>query len=156
MAAKALSPKPNHLPGRGSVWRHHKGTVYRVATVSRHSENPDEWLVTYEPIVGGDAWTRALLFSADNGWAGFADSWDGDGGTDRFTYVMGPRTWRDEPPAEPDRQQLLEMLDNVSASARNMLTQFGDQMKDEDLRWRRATVQEARAVCDGLLRGEVV
>ncbi|MBP2498360.1 hypothetical protein ABID82_005046 [Methylobacterium sp. PvP062] len=155
MTATALSPKPDYLPGRGSIWRHHKGTRYRVAAVSRHSENPGEWLVTYEPVEGGDAWTRALLFSADNQWAGFADSWVGDGGTDRFTYVSGPRTWRDEPPAEPTREQLLEMLDNVSAAARNLMIQFGGQLYRDDAAQRRQLVDEARALCDGLIRGEV-
>lgn len=154
MVTSALSPKPDYLPGRGSIWRHHKGTLYRVIAVSRHSEEPNEWLVTYEPVNGGDAWTRALLFSAANQWAGFADAWVGDGGTDRFTYVSGPKTWRDEPQDEPTRAQLLEMLDNVSAAARNLMVRFGGQLYRDDAAQRRSIIDGARALCDRLLRRE--
>lgn len=155
MRASTLSPRPDYLPGRGSIWRHHKGTLYRVLAVSRHSEDPNEWLVTYEPVEGGDAWTRALLFSTANQWAGFADAWVGDGGTDRFTYVSGPKIWRDEQPEdEPTREQLLEMLDNVSAAARNLIVQFGGQLYRSDAAQRRSIIDEARALCDRLLGRE--
>lgn len=151
MRASTLSPKPHFLPGRGSIWRHHKGTLYRVVIAARHSEFPDQWLVTYEPVDGGDPWTRALLFSQEHQWSGFADHWSET--TDRFAYVSGPRTWRDEQP-EPTREQLLEMLDNVSAVTRNLMSQFGGHLYRDDAAQRQAIVDEARALCGRLPRGE--
>lgn len=149
MSPSALSPKPDALPGRGSLWRHKKGTLYRVVLVSRHTEDPDVWLVSYEPAEGGETWTRAFTSFRQPEWPAFSDE-------GRFAYVSGPRTWREEQSAEPSRQELLELLDNVSASARNMLTQFAGQMKDEDLRWRREKINAARKLCDRLLRPEPV
>jgi hypothetical protein len=149
MTKSALSPKPDALPGRGSLWRHKKGTLYRVVLVSRHTEDPDVWLVSYEPAEGGETWTRVFTSFRQPEWPAFADE-------GRFAYVSGPRTWREEQSAEPTRQELLELLDNVSASARNMLSQFAGQMKDEDLRWRREIINEARALSDRLLRPEPI
>ncbi|TXN08970.1 DUF1653 domain-containing protein [Methylobacterium sp. WL103] len=149
------------MPGVGSIWRHNKGAFYKVVGYSRHSEDPDQWLVTYRPIAGeGDAWTRAIICTEQNEWPGFLDSFEipafeGDPGWYRFKHVGGPRTWHDEQPPEPEtpsREDLIELLDNVSAAAENMLTQFGSRMFAEDVRTRTETIQTARNLCDTLLR----
>jgi len=156
MSTSHLSPKPAQLPGRGSIWQHFKGGLYRVVVCSRHSENPDQWLVTYEPADGeGDPWTRLLVLYPGTKWPGYLDVlFDKQGEPHRFRHVAGPRSWHDELTAEPSRFELLEILDNVSAAARNMLTQFGSQMKQEDAAWRRQTINAARTICDRELRGE--
>jgi DNA-binding CsgD family transcriptional regulator len=89
LTASGLSPKPADLPGRGSIWRHKKGAVYRVVLVSRHTEDPDAWLVSYEPLYGGEVWTRAFTSSRQTDWPAFMDE-------GRFEYLSGPRTWCDE------------------------------------------------------------
>ncbi|MCP1540132.1 DUF1653 domain-containing protein, partial [Methylorubrum extorquens] len=141
----------------GSLWQHKKGAFYVVIAVSRHSEHPDQWLVTYRPVAGGDDWTRALLFTESNDWAGFLDSFEIGEPWHRFTHISGPRTWQDEQPAveeSPTRAELLEMLDNVSAIADSLVTLSPRQMHREDYVQRRQIVEEARAVCDSLLRPE--
>ena len=52
------------------------------------------------------------------------------------------------------RDDLLEMLDNVSAAAENMLTHFRDRMSEADIDQRIRIINEARAVCDAELRSE--
>lgn len=160
---QSLSPKPDDVPGRGSIWQHSKGAFYRVVGYSRHSENPDQWLVTYRPLTGeSDDWTRAILFTERNAWPGFLDSFTipafkGDPGWHRFAFVSGPRSWKDEQPTieeSPAYAELLELLDNVSAAAENMLVRFGGQMYRDDCTQRRKVVGEARALCDALLRQE--
>lgn len=145
-----LSPKPDTLPGVGSIWRHKKGTFYKVLVVSRHTEDPDVWLVTYQPSLGGEAWTRAYKEYRNDEWPGFADE-------GRFEYISGPRTVADEPKSAQDeevRDEMLQLLDNVSASAQNMLNQFAPQMKEEDILCRRREIRQARELCDILLRGD--
>lgn len=100
-----LPPKPAIVPGIGSVWRHHKGGFYRVTGATRHSEAPDQWLVSYEPLAGGEGWTRALLQRPSNDWPGFMDAAVA-GEPFRFRHVSGPRSWRDEAPAEDSADRL--------------------------------------------------
>ena len=50
------------IPTPGSLWRHYKGNVYRVASIARHTET-HEILVTYRPKDAQDAredWARPL------------------------------------------------------------------------------------------------
>lgn len=87
-----LPPKPVSVPGVGSVWEHYKGHQYRVIATSRHSEHPEQWLVTYRPLAGGDDWTRILL--AKPNWPdGFLDSFGGGDPRHRFRLCSGPRSW---------------------------------------------------------------
>lgn len=151
MRPSDLSPMPAELPGRGSIWRHKKGTLYRVVLLSRHTEDPDIWLVSYEPVIAedGEVWTRAYSSVQQPEWPAFSDE-------GRFTHFGGPRTVKDEEPTQDEDEfkfELLHLLDDLSASAQNMLSQFGPQMKDEDVRWRRETIQKARELCDLALRG---
>lgn len=53
---------------------------------------------------------------------------------------------------KPTYDELLEMLDNVSASAENMLLVL--KMNPADWRRRNKIITEAREVCDRLLRAE--
>ena len=95
MSASALSPKPDDVPGIGSMWRHMKGDLYTVVAAGRHSEDPDEWLITYRPFLhDGDDWVRSLRLTEKNQWPGWHDN--RELGLERFAYVSGPRTWRDE------------------------------------------------------------
>ena len=43
-------------PGR---YRHHKGGLYTLICVGRHSET-EEWLVTYRSEASGEYWVRPL------------------------------------------------------------------------------------------------
>lgn len=55
---------------------------------------------------------------------------------------------------KPTRDDLLEMLDNVSAALDNTLLAHGAAMTKADLTARSKLCLEARAVCDHLLRQE--
>jgi hypothetical protein len=50
------------------------------------------------------------------------------------------------------RAELLEMLDNVSAAARNMLAQMPYDPQNSDYVQRTKIIEEARSVCDDELR----
>lgn len=126
MNATPLPPKPAIVPGLGSVWQHHKGTFYRVTEVSRHSEDPEQWLVTYRPIGGGDAWTRALLQRPSNGWPGFMDPAIA-GERFRFRHVSGPRSWRDEVAgSEETTTRLVTALPLMLAALKAYRDQYAD------------------------------
>ncbi len=58
--------------------------------------------------------------------------------------------------AKPTYEELLEMLDNVSATAENMYLQLAkaNLHTADDARSRQRTILEARALCDRLLRPE--
>jgi len=47
---------------RGEVYRHFKGGVYEIVGIARHSENPNEEFVVYQPIdhktTGSELWIR--------------------------------------------------------------------------------------------------
>lgn len=50
------------IPTPGSLWRHYRGTEYRVVSIARHSET-QEVLVTYRPKDAQNAledWARPL------------------------------------------------------------------------------------------------
>ena len=48
--------------------------------------------------------------------------------------------------------EILDLLDDVSASLENTLLQFGSQMTPPDFAARTRRCQEARKLCDALLR----
>jgi len=53
---------------------------------------------------------------------------------------------------KPTYDELLEMLDNVSATADNMLHHHAQDMSANDYRHRSRTIEAARTVCESLLR----
>lgn len=53
---------------------------------------------------------------------------------------------------KPTYDELLEMLDNVSAAADNMLHRYAPNMSSDDFDGREKVVRSARATCDSLLR----
>ena len=54
--------------------------------------------------------------------------------------------------AEDAARKVLDLLDATSASLETVMLQFGKQMEREDRRVRTALVEQARAMCDTLLR----
>lgn len=50
--------------------------------------------------------------------------------------------------------EILDLLDDVSASLENTLLQFGSQMTPGDFAARTRRCQEARKLCDALLRSD--
>jgi hypothetical protein len=50
MNMKSLDPLPPDAPHPRTLWRHYKGTTYRVLGVARNSEKPTEFLVVYEEL----------------------------------------------------------------------------------------------------------
>lgn len=53
---------------------------------------------------------------------------------------------------KPSYDELLEMLDNVSATAENLYHQNGQPMTGADRRARMKVIKQARDTCDKLLR----
>jgi hypothetical protein len=54
-----------------------------------------------------------------------------------------------------NREEILELLDNVSAAAETMFLQFKNKMTEADRIARDKVIAEARWVCDEELRGEI-
>jgi hypothetical protein len=52
------------------------------------------------------------------------------------------------------REQLLDLLDDISAAAENMLLHYGSTMPEEDAAARGQLILKARDVCNAELRGE--
>lgn len=47
------------IPTPGSLWKHFKGTLYRVVAIAKHSETL-ETLVIYRKDGGTEVWARPL------------------------------------------------------------------------------------------------
>lgn len=83
-------------PASGILWRHQNGNLYEIEALSLLEDDPEQELVTYRPLQGGNSWTRRL-----HGDDGFFSDRDGK---PRFSVLLG--AWND-----PERFLLLDTLD---------------------------------------------
>jgi hypothetical protein len=117
----------------------------------------------YAPQFTSDRdWYEHTLFKGDPGY----NSIGGDCYTTGQTWPLGQ--WLDSPfrivadialeaiskPAKPSYDELLDMLDNVSASLDSVMLAHGASMTEGDRVARAKLASAARAVCDALLREE--
>lgn len=67
-------------------------------------------------------------------------------------HLDGGPNWADG--STESRDEVLNILDDVSASAENMLSQFCEHMNPDAYSSRRKVVETARMICNKRLRGE--